>query len=106
MYGKDAEWLRAELRKLQRMEAGGKKLGGIEGQDDADGQIVWQGGKISGAVYHGGQDMSDLLADAIKMFMVSNPVSRRSWPSGQVHINLSAKLMGFVSLCLPTSRHE
>ena len=99
-FGKDVEWLRAELGKLQKMyvpsaptsKEGSAAIEVEESWQEVDGQDVWQGGKISGAVYHGGQEMSDLLADAIKMFMVSNPVSitfslvaPRSFPLTRIH---------------------
>lgn len=98
-HGRDRDWLMSELTKLQRMEAGSKdkkKAASKEGMasitvldDDGeaataaierDGQMVWKGGKISGAVYHGGQEMSDLLADAVKMFMLSNPLHPDVFP--------------------------
>ncbi|KDN49250.1 sphinganine-1-phosphate aldolase [Tilletiaria anomala UBC 951] len=107
MNGKDVEWLRTELRKLQKLEisassgATGSKEGiasAIIADDsswqDVDGQSVWQGGKISGAVYHGGQDLSDLLADAIRMFMVSNPLHPDVFPGVR---KMEAEI---VSMCL------
>ncbi|PWN32437.1 putative sphingosine-1-phosphate lyase [Meira miltonrushii] len=63
-YGRDRDWLMTALEDaLQK-----------------DGQMIWKGGKISGAVYHGGQEMSDLLGDTIKMFMVSNPLHPDVFP--------------------------
>lgn len=80
-YGRDKGWLIEELKKLQIMETGSSEVDSngnpIEDGDwkSKDGQNVWLSGKMSGAVYHGGKEMSDLLAEAIKMFMLSNPVS-------------------------------
>ncbi|UZJ53810.1 hypothetical protein CBS101457_003130 [Exobasidium rhododendri] len=90
-HGREKGWLLDELHKLQVLEAGSvkpskegvKAVLGTESASawqDRDGQTVWRGGKISGAVYHGGQDLSDLLGDAIKMFMVSNPLHPDVFP--------------------------
>ncbi|CAO1635321.1 unnamed protein product [Sympodiomycopsis kandeliae] len=89
-YGKDKEWLRAELNRLQMLSSTGRSTKGTPGkgtmtsaidtqdltgyEEDQDGQSAWKSGKVSGAVYHGGQELSDLIADAIKMFLVSNPL--------------------------------
>jgi sphinganine-1-phosphate aldolase len=91
--GKDRDWLMVELAKLQRMYAGksgrsaavsaaGLDTDAAASSEDGnnDGQTVWKGGKISGAVYHGGQELNDTLADAIKMFMVSNPLHPDVFP--------------------------
>lgn len=89
-YGRDVDWLMEELRKLQMLEAGsgsssGAGAGAVASTGPApweqrDGQRVWQGGKISGAVYHGGSEMSDVLAEAVKMFLVSNPLHPDVFP--------------------------
>lgn len=92
-YGKDRQWIKEELYRLQRLTPGGSHnatakgiansidtqdlTGHEEAASDADGQLAWKSGKVSGAVYHGGQDLSDLIAEAIKLFLVSNPVSWR-----------------------------
>lgn len=78
--GKENEWIRAELAKLQIMEAGvDNKVVEAEWQK-RDGQMVWKGGKVSGAVYHGGDDLSELLADSIRQFLVSNPLHPDVFP--------------------------
>lgn len=90
-HGREKNWLLEELYKLQVLEAGSVKpskegvrevLGteAASAWQDRDGQGVWKGGKISGAVYHGGQELSDLLGDTIKMFMVSNPLHPDVFP--------------------------
>lgn len=87
-YGQGRAWLMDELTKLQRLDPSGHKAPSKEGmkvitqvdEDLPDGQMIWKGGRISGAVYHGGQEMSDVLADAIKMFMVSNPLHPDVFP--------------------------
>lgn len=86
-YGKDKDWIREELRKLHRLTPSSKFVSkegaanAVQTDDDdtgagsaADAEIVWRNGKVSGAVYHGGQDLSNLIADAIKLFLVSNPL--------------------------------
>ncbi|CBQ72316.1 probable sphingosine-1-phosphate lyase [Sporisorium reilianum SRZ2] len=78
--GKETEWIKAELGKLQIMEAGvDAKIVEAEWQN-RDGQMVWKGGKVSGAVYHGGDDLSELLADSIRQFLVSNPLHPDVFP--------------------------
>lgn len=67
-HGKDAAWVRDALSQLQALEVG-------SGKDSGDGQRVWKGGKLSGAVYHGGDDLSGVITDAIGKFIVANPVS-------------------------------
>lgn len=42
--------------------------------------LDWQGGKVSGTVYHGGQEMTDLLCDAYRMFAISNPLHPEVFP--------------------------
>ncbi|KAL9938648.1 hypothetical protein V8E36_002367 [Tilletia maclaganii] len=79
-YGKSADWLLQELRKLQSLEVGGPEPISFDNWESRNGEMVWKGGKISGAVYHGGQEMSDLLADAVKMFMLTNPLHPDVFP--------------------------
>ena len=78
--GKENEWIRNELAKLQTMEAGVDQKVVEEEWQSRDGQMVWKGGKVSGAVYHGGDDLSELLADTIKQFLVSNPLHPDVFP--------------------------
>lgn len=40
----------------------------------------WEKGKVSGAVYHGGDDLLNLQAEACKMFSVSNPLHPDAFP--------------------------
>jgi sphinganine-1-phosphate aldolase len=40
----------------------------------------WQGGKVSGAIYHGGKELSDLLSEAHSMFSLSNPLHPDVFP--------------------------
>ncbi|PWN47754.1 hypothetical protein IE53DRAFT_381891, partial [Violaceomyces palustris] len=73
VHGKDNEWIKHEIYKIQKMEAGIPREADSTGWEAKDGQLVWKDGRVSGAVYHGGQELSDLLADTIKAFLLSNP---------------------------------
>jgi hypothetical protein len=42
----------------------------------------WVGGKVSGSVYHGGQDHQDLLNKAFSLYSLANPLHPDIWPSG------------------------
>lgn len=47
-------------------------------------KVEWQKGKVSGTVYHGGSDMSKLLAKAYEMYSVSNPLHPDVFPATRV----------------------
>ncbi|KAI5370244.1 Putative pyridoxal phosphate-dependent decarboxylase, pyridoxal phosphate-dependent transferase [Septoria linicola] len=57
------EQVRAELEKLGEME-----------------HTRWEDGRVSGAVYHGGDELADLQSDAFKRFGVSNPIHPDVFP--------------------------
>lgn len=40
----------------------------------------WEDGRVSGAVYHGGQDLLDVQIDAFGTFMVANPIHPDVFP--------------------------
>lgn len=61
--GWKAEQVRAELEKLGEMK-----------------HTRWEDGRVSGAVYHGGNELSDLQAEAFKRFGVSNPIHPDVFP--------------------------
>lgn len=61
--GWTSDQVRAELEKLGEME-----------------HTRWEDGRVSGAVYHGGSDLSDLQSDAFKRFGVSNPIHPDVFP--------------------------
>eukprot|EP00128_Syssomonas_multiformis_P017376 Colp12_sorted_trinity150504_noHs@36186 len=44
------------------------------------GHVDWKGGKISGTVYHGGEDLTELLVDVYKRFCWSNPLHADVFP--------------------------
>jgi len=61
--GWTVEQVRAELEKLSSME-----------------HTRWEDGRVSGAVYHGGNDLGDLQSEAFKRFGVSNPIHPDVFP--------------------------
>ncbi|KAI8365363.1 sphingosine-1-phosphate lyase [Radiomyces spectabilis] len=40
----------------------------------------WEGGRVSGTIYHGGEDLTNLLAEAYRLFAVSNPLHPEVFP--------------------------
>ena len=56
--------LRAELDMLQGMK-----------------HTKWEDGKVSGAVYHGGDELLDVQADAMRRFSVANPIHPDVFPA-------------------------
>ncbi|OBZ87858.1 Sphingosine-1-phosphate lyase [Choanephora cucurbitarum] len=40
----------------------------------------WAGGKVSGSIYHGGQDLTHILAEAYKIFAIANPLHPEIFP--------------------------
>lgn len=61
--GWSAEQVRAELDKLANLD-----------------HTRWEDGRVSGAVYHGGQDLLKLQAEAFGQFGVSNPLHPDVFP--------------------------
>lgn len=61
--GWTVEQVRTELTKLGDME-----------------HTKWEDGRVSGAVYHGGNELADLQAEAFKTFGVSNPIHPDVFP--------------------------
>lgn len=61
--GWTAEQVRTELEKLGDMK-----------------HTRWEDGRVSGAVYHGGNELSELQAEAFKKFGVSNPIHPDVFP--------------------------
>ncbi len=55
--------VRAELERLGEME-----------------HTRWEDGRVSGAVYHGGDDLVKLQADAFRKFSVANPIHPDVFP--------------------------
>jgi sphinganine-1-phosphate aldolase len=44
-------------------------------------ETQWQDGKVSGTVYHGGSDLSQLIVKAIEMYILTNPLHVDVFPS-------------------------
>lgn len=57
------EQVRAELEKLSEME-----------------HTRWEDGRVSGAVYHGGEDLIELQTEAFGKFTVANPIHPDVFP--------------------------
>ncbi|KNC99861.1 sphinganine-1-phosphate aldolase DPL1 [Spizellomyces punctatus DAOM BR117] len=55
--------VRAELDRYQKM-----------------GDVDWKEGKVSGAIYHGGEEVSSLITDAFARFTVTNPLHPEIFP--------------------------
>ncbi|KAI8821385.1 pyridoxal phosphate-dependent transferase [Fimicolochytrium jonesii] len=55
--------VRSELERYQKM-----------------GHVNWRDGKISGAIYHGGEDVSALITDAFSRFTITNPLHPEIFP--------------------------
>ena len=43
---------------------------------------IWQAGKVSGAIYHGGKEHIEFLNSAFGCYSVANPLHPDIWPSG------------------------
>ncbi|KAG8732058.1 hypothetical protein FRC10_001262 [Ceratobasidium sp. 414] len=63
--GRTKEWIDAEMAKMDVESGGGDK---------------WKLGKLSGAVYHGGDDMEEIVVNAFKRYVVSNPLHPDVFP--------------------------
>jgi sphinganine-1-phosphate aldolase len=61
--GKSPEWLRDELDSLSRLPASD-----------------WQSGKVSGAVYHGGEELEQVISSAMNKYLISNPLHPDVFP--------------------------
>ncbi|KAJ3416545.1 hypothetical protein HDV05_001282 [Chytridiales sp. JEL 0842] len=61
--GMDLTSLRGELSRYQGM-----------------GHVDWKAGKVSGAIYHGGEELSALITEAYGLFNVSNPLHPEIFP--------------------------
>ena len=40
----------------------------------------WQSGKVSGSIYHGGEDLTRILSEAYSIFAVANPLHPEIFP--------------------------
>lgn len=79
--GWSAEAVRAELNKLAGLE-----------------HTRWEDGRVSGAVYHGGEDLLKLQAEAFGQFGVANPIHPDVFPGVR---KMEAEVVAMVcDLCL------
>jgi hypothetical protein len=78
--GKSAEEILGFLKSLVRTE-----------------DLVWENGKVSGAVYHGGREHQELLNAAFGLYSLANPLHPDMWPSStkleSEIISMTANLM-------------
>jgi sphinganine-1-phosphate aldolase len=44
------------------------------------GKVDWKNGKVSGAIYHGGEHLSKLTSDAYALFSLANPLHPEVFP--------------------------
>ncbi|EKM54708.1 uncharacterized protein PHACADRAFT_258725 [Phanerochaete carnosa HHB-10118-sp] len=63
--GQSSEWIASEMEKM----------------DTEIGHTEWKNGKISGAVYHGGDDLTKILIAAFDRYCVSNPLHPDVFPA-------------------------
>lgn len=63
-----------------------------------DEDVIWQSGKVSGAIYHGEKEHLDLLNKAFSLYSIANPLHPDIWPSGMKYeseiIAMTAALVG------------
>ncbi|KAJ3726910.1 PLP-dependent transferase [Lentinula raphanica] len=63
--GQSLEWILTEMDKM----------------DHQSGSLEWKRGKISGAVYHGGDDLEKVIVAAYQRYCVSNPLHPSVFPA-------------------------
>ncbi|ORY22698.1 putative sphinganine-1-phosphate aldolase [Naematelia encephala] len=76
-HGRDREWLKHEWRGMKGLEKGDV-----------------QEGRVSGAVYHGGEELNSIINEAMAQFVVSNPLHPSVFPGVR---KMEAEI---VSICL------
>ncbi|KDQ21883.1 hypothetical protein BOTBODRAFT_26291 [Botryobasidium botryosum FD-172 SS1] len=81
--GRTPEWILAEMDRM----------------DAAMSHTNYRDGKLSGAVYHGGQDMEDVIMAAMKRYLVSNPLHPAVFPTVR---KMEAEV---VAMCLKLYNH-
>ncbi|KZW00208.1 PLP-dependent transferase [Exidia glandulosa HHB12029] len=82
--GKCTEWILAEMDRMDHETAG---------------KTEWKDGHVSGAVYHGGEDMERVIVAAFEKFVVSNPLHPDVFPAVR---KMEAEV---VSMCLRMYNH-
>ncbi|KAI9618848.1 hypothetical protein H4Q26_012102 [Puccinia striiformis f. sp. tritici PST-130] len=61
--GKSSEWLTDELQSLSELPSSN-----------------WQSGKVSGTVYHGGEELEQVISSAMNKYIISNPLHPDVFP--------------------------
>ncbi|KAJ7282901.1 pyridoxal phosphate-dependent transferase [Mycena rebaudengoi] len=64
--GQSPEWILAEMEKMD---------------NEMESTVHWSDGKLSGAVYHGGDELSKVIVDAYAKYCVSNPLHPDVFPA-------------------------
>ncbi|KAH9892638.1 PLP-dependent transferase [Cubamyces lactineus] len=64
--GHDTEWILAEMAKMD---------------EEAGSHVDWRNGRVSGAVYHGGEDMQKVIIAAMERYCLSNPLHPDVFPA-------------------------
>ncbi|OSD06936.1 PLP-dependent transferase [Trametes coccinea BRFM310] len=64
--GHDTEWI---LREMAKMD------------EESGSHVDWRNGRVSGAVYHGGEDMQKVIIAAMERYCVSNPLHPDVFPA-------------------------
>ncbi|TFK53493.1 PLP-dependent transferase [Heliocybe sulcata] len=64
--GKTSDWI---VQEMERMDA------------EMGNEVNWRNGKLSGAVYHGGPDMEQIIVAAFQRYCVSNPLHPDVFPA-------------------------
>ncbi|KZT62011.1 PLP-dependent transferase [Calocera cornea HHB12733] len=63
--GKTPEWIDEEMERMDKAERGD----------------IWKEGKVSGGIYHGGEELNAVIVAALKKFVVSNPLHPDVFPT-------------------------
>ncbi|KAL2918163.1 Dihydrosphingosine phosphate lyase [Polyrhizophydium stewartii] len=58
------------------------------------GHVDWEGGRVSGAIYHGGDELNSLITEAYGMFTISNPLHPEVFPGIR---KMEAEIVSMVS---------
>lgn len=69
VHGRDDRWIDKQLDVLQHL-----------GKHGDDSERHWRDGRCSGAVYHGGDELSRVIVDALRRFLLSNPLHPEVFP--------------------------
>jgi len=79
------------IAELQQYDHEGSRL---MGRYSELGHVNWKEGRVSGAIYHGGKDLTALQCKAYSMFAVSNPLHPGVFPGVR---KMEAEIVAMVS---------